>query len=103
MTLHRYQRNARGMRALLRGDTFEPMCLAAAERGRAAAIARSPVDSGEYSRSFEVEPHRGWDGRTGARLINTSRKALAVEFGTKRGGKPHAVLTSVIDVVEGRT
>ena len=54
-----------------------------AEAIQAAAIAMSPVRTGEYKASFVVESgvRHGRTSRAYGRVTNTSRHAMAVEYG----------------------
>lgn len=74
-------------------------CESAAQRGLRWAQAHAPVETGEYRRSFEVESAEvtvSGQRRKGARLVNTSDHAWAVEWGT--GGKH--ILARAADEIE---
>lgn len=92
----RFKVNTAGMNRIVR-TLGRPAAIRAAERGKSWAEANSPVLTGEYKASFEVEPAKvGKDGRDGARLVNTSDHAFAVEAG--RGAKH--VLRRAVDAIE---
>lgn len=67
----------------------------AAGRGQTWAEANSPHLTGEYARSFEVQPAT-IDGTAGARLVNTSTHAVFVEW----ANGTH-VLARAVDAIEG--
>jgi hypothetical protein len=67
------------------------------------AISISPIDTGEYIRSFKVlDQHTTIHGlrRVAARLYNTSPHAAIVEWGNARAPARH-VLTETIDHLHG--
>lgn len=70
---------------VLRAPWMEGEMAARAEKIKAAAIALSPVDTGEYIGSFEVSTGIRATGkgkrRAYGRVTNTSGHAQAVEFG----------------------
>lgn len=77
------------------------------------AISMSPVDEGEYVRSWKVYPSTAVVAgmrRVCARLVNTSGHAALVEWGGKRGGGTFAgryrpaqhILQGVRDRLTGR-
>lgn len=97
---NRYIPNEKALRALLTSGQLRPVLRAAAERGKDAAEAASPVASGTYQQSFEIKGSVGWDGRASVELWNTADHALAVEYSNRRSPKAHHVLASVIDIIE---
>jgi hypothetical protein len=74
-----YKPDFKGVGQLLRSSDVQHVCVAAAERGKTYAESISPVRTGEYRRSFLVVPVMAKD-RSGAKLINTSGHATAVEW-----------------------
>jgi hypothetical protein len=96
----RFKVDRKGLKALLKSGQLRPAARAAAERGKRAAEAASPRQSGTYARSFEIRDSKGWDGRATVDLINTAGHAAAVEFGNKLTPKAHHVLAGVIDTIE---
>lgn len=88
--------NSAGMNQIIRTQG-QPAAMRAAQRGKSWAEANAPVRTGEYKRSFEVqEAEVGSDKRKGARLVNTSGHAWAVEVGN---GAKH-ILKRSVDAIE---
>ncbi|MEU1200113.1 hypothetical protein ABZ446_28360 [Streptomyces sp. NPDC005813] len=92
-----------GIGAMLSRPWLQAKCVSAAERGKAIAEARSPRETGEYSRSFVVVPitknvpFRGKPRRrASARLMNTSDHARIVEYGSGRTPR-YAILSKTLD------
>jgi hypothetical protein len=71
------------------------------EKGRSYAESISPVDSGEFRESWEVQdfaPRREGDSPM-SQLQNTDPAAVSIEYGTK-DTPPHAVLASTQTYLE---
>jgi len=99
----RYVPDHKGIAEMLNGPEMHKLVGTFADAGRNYAVAISPVDSGEYAKSFEVE--RGLtSGRIGrransrramARLHNKADHAAAVEW-----FHGHHVLSRTVDYIE---
>lgn len=96
----RVEPNHAGRDRMLRSEPVEEACMFAAETAAVFAASISPVLTGEYLNSFEVEAAPvEVDGKTraGARLVNRAPYAWAVE----RGRGAHHVLSRTAAFVEG--
>ena len=94
-----YRADFGAFRRFMNGPEIQAVMVRIAEKGQAYAEQISPVATGEYRRSFHVEPvdHAGPRGdRAGARLYNDSDHAPAVEWRLK-----HRVLGRTVDHMEG--
>lgn len=92
----RVELNKAGWDAIALSPEVLAACMAEAERGKAFAVGIAPVDTREYSESFDVDPDVVTYFRSGprvaARLVNTAEHAAAVEFGNEHVKRPHRVL-----------
>jgi hypothetical protein len=78
-----YKPDFKGVARILKDPAMQRACVSAATKGQGFAQSISPVESGEYRRSFRVVPlsvagRRG--DRAGAKLVNVSGHAAAVEW-----------------------
>lgn len=93
-----YKPDFAAFRRFMLSPEIQAAMVAVAEKGKVYAETISPVASGEYRRSFRVEPvaHAGAHGdRAGAKLYNDADHAAAVEW---RDG--HRVLGRTVDHME---
>lgn len=92
--------NHAGRDKMLQSQPVEEACMFAAETAAVFATSISPVRTGRYRGSFEVEGAAvtvGSKTRAGARLVNRAPYAWAVE----RGRGAHHVLSRTAAFVEG--
>lgn len=81
-----YKPNIGGVRRMLRSPEMQSMCVSAATKGKAYAEQISPDRTGDYRGKFRVVPlavaglH---SDRAGAKLVNYSAHAAAVEWRLK--------------------
>lgn len=87
--------NRAALPALAATPQMQHAMVEAAQRGKTWAEQNSPRRTGEYARSFEVQPAT-IDGTAGARLVNTSDHAVYVEW----ANGTH-VLARAVDAIEG--
>lgn len=101
----RFELNRAGIRKIAMGETLRDTVMDFAEnRAKPYAVAISPVDSGDYVSSFEVQPATTVIAglrRVVARLVNQSGHAAAVEYGNRHNPNGHAVLGRTIDFLHG--
>ena len=96
-----YERDKKGLIPLLKSVRLRDICLARAEVGANWVRSRAPRDSGAYADGIQVTAGTSSrDGRVLAYLQATDDKSAAIEWGSKRG-RPHHLLRSAIDVIEG--
>lgn len=81
----KYQPDFSGIRALAKGPEMQKAMLQIGGNAKDYAVKISPKRSGEYSRSFDVQPTLvpvTWrkEMRASAKLINTAPHAAAVEW-----------------------
>lgn len=87
-----------GVRRMLRGPEMQRMCVSAATKGQGYAEQISPVETGDYRGKFRVVPLAvagQHSDRTGAKLVNYSDHAAAVEWRLK-----FRVLGRTVDYIE---
>jgi hypothetical protein len=93
-----YRPDLGAFRKFMNSPGIQAVMVSVAEKGKAYAEQISPVASGEYHRSFRVEPvdHAGPRGdRAGAKLLNDSDHATEVEWKLR-----HRVLGRTVDHME---
>lgn len=96
-----YQRDRKGLIPLLKSDRLRDICVARAEAGAQWVRSRAPRNSGAYADGIKVTTGTSdKDGRVLAYLEATDSKSAAIEWGNKRT-RPHHLLRSAIDVIEG--
>ena len=79
-----YQPDRKGTARILNSPAMSRVAVAAATAGARYARSISPKRTGEYARSFRVEPTRvkvRGQSRPAALIVNTSPHAQAVEWG----------------------
>lgn len=95
-----FQLDVKGIAAIAVGPRLRDACNTVVERkAKPYAMSISPIDSGEYIRSFKVaDQYTTLFGlrRVAARLYNTSGHAAIVEWGNERAPARH-VLTETLD------
>ena len=94
----RYEPDRAGTGLLLRSDDMGDAMRTIAQAGVAHAVSISPVESGLYAASFEVDVEVQDDRQT-ATIANTVEYAAAVEWGA-RGSNGHHVLGRTVDWIE---
>ena len=96
----RHVANHAGRQQMLQSAAMEALMMEAAAEGAVFAASIAPVRTGAYRNSFVVEGdvvQVGGKNRAGARLVNTSPYAWAVE----RGRGAHHVLSRTAAFLEG--
>jgi hypothetical protein len=99
-----FDMDRQGIRRIAVGPELRAACLAVVNAARPYAESISPVETGQYARSFSIAMGHTWVAamrRVAARLVNTDPAAAAIEFGTSHGGPAHRVLQRTLAHING--